>query len=104
MTTLSIQKGTVNDIQVSVNNTEVSVGGTTNLNVQVTPTATQQVVINRGLVGPTGPQGPEGPSGSSNIGGYPVSITGAQNYDALMFVSNEWINVNQLEIADGGNF
>ena len=101
MTTLSIQKSTVNDVQVAVNNTEVVVGGSATLNVQVTPTATQQIVINRGLVGPTGPQGP---SGGADIGGYPVNINNAQNYDALMFVSNEWINVTQLEIADGGNF
>lgn len=104
MTTLSIQKGSVNDVQVAVNNTEVIVGGSVNLNVEVTPTPTQQIVINRGLVGPTGPQGPQGQSGGTDIGGYPVVITGAQNYDALMFVSNEWINVNQLEIADGGNY
>ena len=104
MTTLSIQKGTVNDIQVAVNNTEVTIGGSANLNVQVTPTPTQEIVINRGLVGPTGPQGPQGPSGNANIGGYPVNITAAQNYDALMFISNEWVNVTQLEIADGGNF
>lgn len=101
MATLSISKGVVNDVKVSVNNTEVTVGKNASINVQVTPTPIQQVTINRGLVGP---QGPAGPSGGSTIGGYPVSITGAQNYDALMFLSNEWVNIPQTEIADGGNF
>jgi len=101
MATLSISKGVANDVTVAVNNTEVTVGKNASINVQVTPQPTQQVTINRGLVGPVGPPGP---SGASTIGGYPVSITGAQNYDALMFLSNEWVNIPQLEIADGGNF
>jgi hypothetical protein len=77
------------------NNITATITGGNNINLQVTPTPRQVVQINRGV---------QGASGNNDIGGYPVSITSAQNYDALMFVSNEWINVNQLEIADGGNF
>lgn len=66
-----------------------------NVNVTVTNGKVLTVEINRGV---------QGPSGNESIGGYPVSITGAQNYDALMFVSNEWVNIPQTEIADGGNF
>lgn len=95
MATLSIEKGAVNDVQVSVNNTEVTVGRSASLNVDVTPVPTTVISISRGMTGPAGPNA---------IGGYPISITNAQNYDALMFVSNEWVNINQLEIADGGNF
>ena len=66
--------------------------------VNVTPPPTQTIAINRGLVGPAGPPGP------NEIGGYPVSLSAPQNYDALMFVSNQWVNIPQTEIADGGNF
>lgn len=85
-TNISVQDG---------NNITATITGGNNINLQVTPTPRQVVQINRGV---------QGASGNNDIGGYPVSITSAQNYDALMFVSNEWINVNQLEIADGGNF
>lgn len=73
------------------------------LQVQVTPVATQTIAINRGLIGPSGPPGPPGPN---TIGGYGINITGVQNYDALMFrtTTNEWMNVPQEEISDGGNF
>jgi hypothetical protein len=76
----------------------VTVVDANNLNVQVTPTPNQVINIDRGVAGPAGPPGP------NSIGGYPISITGAANYDALMFVSNQWVNVPQTEIADGGNF
>jgi hypothetical protein len=69
-----------------------------NLTVEVTPVATTEITLNRGLVGPAGPAGP------NTIGGYPIAITTPQNYDALMFVSNEWVNIPQVEITDGGNF
>lgn len=82
-------------------NLNVSVIDGNNLNVQVTPTPNQVITIDRGIAGPPGPPGP---SGSSDIGGYPVNITDPSNYDALMFVNNEWINVPQVEITDGGNF
>lgn len=75
-----------------------------NITVNVTPVATTEITLNRGLVGPQGPAGPPGPSGTATIGGYPISITDAANYDALMFLNNEWVNIPQTEIVDGGNF
>ena len=66
-----------------------------NLTVNVTPVSTTEITLNRGLVGPPGP---------NEIGGYPISITTPQNYDALMFFSNQWTNIPQTEITDGGNF
>jgi hypothetical protein len=86
------------------NNITAAIQSGSEINVQVTPQARQVINLNRGVAGPAGPPGPVGPSGNSNIGGYPVTITGAANYDALMFVSNQWVNVPQAEIADGGNF
>lgn len=76
----------------------VNVQDANNLTVQVTPPVRQTIQINRGGIGPPGPPGP------NTIGGYPISIASAQNYDALMFVNNEWTNIPQTEIADGGNF
>lgn len=73
----------------------VTVADSNNLNVQVVPTPNQVITIDRGVAGPAGPNA---------IGGYPINITGAQNYDALMFLSNQWVNIPQTEIADGGNF
>lgn len=66
-----------------------------NVNIQVTPQARQVINVNRGVVGPPGP---------SAIGGYPISVSSLSNYDALMFLDNEWTNVPQVEITDGGNF
>lgn len=79
----------------NANNLTANIQGGNELTVQVVPTATQTIQINRGVQGPPGP---------NTIGGYPISIVGAQNYDALMFVSNQWTNIPQTEIADGGNF
>jgi hypothetical protein len=70
----------------------VNVQDANNLTVQVTPPARQTIQINRGVPGP------------NSIGGYPINISGGQNYDVLMLQSNEWTNVPQTEIADGGNF
>lgn len=77
------------------NNLQVSVAPANQLTVEVTPTPTQVVQINRGVAGPPGP---------NNIGGFPINVSTPQNYDALMFVSNEWTNIPQTEIADGGNY
>lgn len=77
------------------NNITANIQGGNNITATIVPTAPQIVQINRGV---------QGPSGNDNIGGYPVSITSAQNYDALMFLSNQWVNIPQTEIADGGNF
>lgn len=76
----------------------VQVQDSNNITALVVPTPDNVIQLNRGIVGPVGP------SGESNIGGYPISITGAQDYDALMWVDGEWINVPQTEITDGGNF
>ena len=76
----------------------VNVQDGNNLTVQVTPTPRQTIQVSRGV------QGPPGPAGPNSIGGYPISITAAQNYDALMFLSNQWVNIPQTEISDGGNF
>ena len=97
MTTLSIEKGAPNDVKVSVNQTDVTVGRAASLNVEVVPVSVTKVEINRGMTGPAGP---------NSIGGYPISVSSPQNYDALMFSSGlgAWTNVPQTEIADGGNF
>jgi len=76
----------------------VAVQNSNNIVASVVPTPNNVIQLNRGIVGPVGP------SGESNIGGYPIQITGAQNYDALMWLDGEWINVPQTEITDGGNF
>ena len=76
----------------------VQVEDSNNIVARVVPTPDNVIQLNRGIVGPVGP------SGESNIGGYPILITGAQDYDALMWVDGEWINVPQTEITDGGNF
>jgi hypothetical protein len=98
---LTITRGEVNDIAVSVNETSVNITQTNNINVEVVPQSQQTIVIDRGIAGPPGPPGP---SGASTIGGYPVNIISAANYDALMFLDDEWTNIPQTEITDGGNF
>lgn len=104
MPNISVNVANANGVNVQVqdpNNLKVIVQNPTQITAVVTPQPNNIITLNRGIVGP---QGPAGPSGDSNIGGYPVSITGAQNYDALMWVSGEWVNVPQTEITDGGNF
>lgn len=86
---------------VNQNNVTIDVSPPVTNVINVTPPPTQTIMIDRGLVGPSGPPGPPGPN---TIGGYPIQISSAQNYDALMFVSNQWVNIPQTEIADGGNF
>jgi len=66
-----------------------------NILVNVTPTPSQVINIDRGLVGPTGPNA---------IGGYGFNISNLQPYDALMFGGSSWVNTPQTEITDGGNF
>jgi len=76
-------------------NLNVNVTDGNNLLVEVTPVPLQTIQINRGVAGTPGP---------NDIGGYPINITTPQNYDALMFVSSQWTNIPQTEIADGGNY
>ena len=62
--------------------------------VQITPPPKQIIQINRSSGG-----------GNNNlIAGYPVVMSNIQYRDVVMFGSNEWNNVNQTEITDGGNF
>lgn len=79
-------------------NINVTASSGNRIDLQVTPVPQQIVQINRGVAGPPGPPGP------NQIGGYPISISTPSNYDALMFLDNEWTNVPQVEITDGGNF
>lgn len=76
-------------------NLKVNVTDGNNLTVQVTPVAKQIIQINKGVAGPAGP---------NTIGGYPISVSSPQNYDALMFYSGAWTNIPQTEITDGGNY
>lgn len=76
-------------------NLNVNVIDGNNLNVQVTPVAKQIVQINRGV---------SGRDGGDNIAGYPVVMSNIQRNDVVMFGVNQWINTNQTEITDGGNF
>ncbi len=85
-TTVTVQDG---------NNITANIQGGNTVNVQVTPVAKQIVQINRGVAGK---------DGGDKIGGYPVNITGANQYDVLMFGVGEWVNTPQTEISDGGNF
>jgi hypothetical protein len=77
------------------NNVQVSVTTGNRINLEVTPTPTQTIQLNRGVPGPAGPNA---------IGGYPINITGVAPQDVLMFGVGEWVNTPQTEIADGGNF
>lgn len=97
MATINVQTvpSNTNVTVQDANNLAVTVNPAPRINLEVTPTPTQTIQINRGVSGPPGP---------NTIGGYPINISAAQNYDALMFVSNEWTNIPQTEIADGGNY
>lgn len=77
---------------------EVKVTNNNNIDISVEPRASQTINISRGLVGPAGPAGP------NTIGGYPISVSSPNNYDALMFNLGSWTNIPQTEISDGGNF
>lgn len=83
---------------VSQNNVDVLVTPVTSNIISVTTPPNNSIFIDRGAAGPPGPPGP------NTIGGYPISVTDPSNFDALMFVDNEWTNVPQVEITDGGNF
>jgi hypothetical protein len=101
MPNISVRVASTNGVNVQVqdpNNLKVVVQNPAAINAVVTPLPNNVISLNRGIVGPPGP------SGESNIGGYPIAITGAQNYDALMWLDGEWVNVPQAEITDGGNF
>lgn len=77
------------------NNITANIQGGNTVNVTVTPTPRQVIQINRGVAGK---------DGGDEIGGYPVNITNANQYDVLMFGVGEWVNTPQTEVTDGGNF
>ena len=77
------------------NNLTVNVQGGNNVNVEVTPVPKQTIQINRGV---------SGRDGGDFIGGYPVVMSNIKYRDVVMFGTNQWNNVNQTEISDGGNF
>lgn len=77
------------------NNLTVNVQGGNKVNVEVTPVAKQTIQINRGIAGR---------DGGDFIAGYPVVMSNIQRNDVVMFGVNQWVNTNQTEIVDGGNF
>ena len=77
------------------NNLSVNVQSGNNINLEVVPTPTQIIQINRGI---------PGGDGGDFIAGYPVVMSNIQYRDVVMFGNNEWVNTNQIEITDGGNF
>jgi hypothetical protein len=97
MATLNVQTvpSNTNVTVQDANNLSVNVSGGNNINLEVIPTPNQIVQINRGVAGR---------DGGDFIGGYPVVMSSIQPRDVVMFGVNEWNNVNQLEISDGGNF
>ena len=97
MATLNVQNvpSNTNVTVENANNLSVNVTTGNNINLEVIPTPTQVVQINRGVAGR---------DGGDYIGGYPVVMSSIQPRDVVMFGSGEWNNVNQLEISDGGNF
>jgi hypothetical protein len=97
MATLNVQTvpSNTNVTVENANNLSVNVSGGNNINLEVIPTPNQIVQINRGVAGR---------DGGDYIGGYPVVMSSIQPRDVVMFGTNQWNNVNQTEISDGGNF
>jgi hypothetical protein len=97
MATLNVQTvpSNTNVTVENANNLSVNVSGGNNINLEVIPTPNQIVQINRGVAGR---------DGGDFIGGYPVVMSSIQPRDVVMFGTNQWNNVNQTEISDGGNF
>jgi len=85
------------------NNIDLSVTPAPQVKVEVVPPAQQTINISRGV---SGPQGPAGPAGPNTIGGYPITVSDPEDFNALMFrtTTNSWTNIPQEEISDGGNF
>jgi hypothetical protein len=91
---VSVQSG--NSLIANVETTSQVINlNSTSITASITPTPNQVISLDRGFVGPPGPNA---------IGGYPISVSTPSNYDALMFLDNEWTNVPQVEITDGGNY
>jgi len=97
MATLNVQavpSNTTVTVQ-NANNLSVNLQGGNNITLAVAPAPTQIVQINRGV---------PGRDGGDFIGGYPVVMSAIQPRDVVMFGTNQWNNVAQTEISDGGNF
>jgi hypothetical protein len=97
MATISVQTvpSNTNVTVQDANNLNVNVTTGNSINLEVTPTPTQTIQINRGIAGR---------DGGDFIGGYPVIMSSIQTRDVVMFGTNQWNNVSQTEISDGGNF
>lgn len=97
MATLNVQTvpSNTNVTVENANNLSVNVSNGNNINLEVIPTPTQVIQINRGIAGR---------DGGDFIGGYPVVVSDVQPRDVVMFGINQWNNVPQTEISDGGNF
>jgi len=80
MSTLTITKGTPNDVVVSINETDVVVTQGNNITVEVTPTPVTTLNIDKGIIGPQGPQGPTG-EGVASGGTTGQVLTKASNAD-----------------------
>lgn len=93
--TVSALPSNTNVTVQDANNITANIQGGNTVNVSVVPTPKQIIQINRGV---------KGADGGDKIGGYPVNITSAQQYDVLMFGVGEWVNTPQTEVTDGGNF
>ena len=86
-TQLSITKGDPTDVNLTVNQIDVTVGGQNNINVEVTPLPTQTINIDRGLYGPQGPQGPQGNAGTPATVTTGTTTTGAAGTNASVINS-----------------
>lgn len=97
MATISVQTvpSNTNVTVQDANNLNVNVTTGNSINLEVIPTPTQTIQINRGIAGR---------DGGDFIGGYPVVMSSVQTRDVVMFGTNQWNNVSQTEISDGGNF
>jgi len=97
MATISVQTvpSNTNVTVQDANNLNVNVTTGNSINLEVTPIPTQVIQINRGIAGR---------DGGDFIGGYPVIMSSVQTRDVVMFGTNQWNNVSQTEISDGGNF
>lgn len=72
--------------------------------VEVKQTRVVVEITAPGPQGATGPQGPQGEPGNSDIGGYPVQMSGVVDNDVIIFQSQKWVNAPQSNLTDGGNF
>jgi len=86
------------------NDTHDLVGAVPIANGGTNATTAPQALTNLGAYPASNPAGYTDGDATS-IGHYPIVLSPSlQNYDTLMFISNQWVNINQLEISDGGNY